>query len=202
MRKIICILLFTIFNSVVSTAQVNLILDTLKIDRIIYYNSLDKYDSITGDSIHIRLYSEYEEPSFAFKCTIKNNTEKNLIMTPLDSEWGAYFEVDGAKYMALITLHPNDTIVIRPFYSKEIDFLFAPDLFCYTRELESKEKHNLLPIQMKDKTDYSNIIYKMLSSFRLIYKQKEIELISDTPNVIILSKYDEDNIEIYEDAKK
>ncbi len=195
-------MLFTIFNCVVSTAQVNLILDTLKIDRIIYYNSLDKYDCITGDSIHIRLYSEYEEPSFAFKCTIINNTEKDFIMNPLESEWGAYFEVDGVKYMALITLHPNDTIAIKPFYSKEIDFLFAPDLFYYTRELERKEKHNLLPNQMKEKTDYSNIIYKILPTFRLFYEQKDIELISDTPNVIILSKYDEDNIERYEDARR
>ena len=195
MKKVICIFLLTMFNCFISTAQISLTLDTLEISQIIYFHTAKQYyDDITEDSITIRLISEYEKPMFKFVATINNNSEKEFVLTT--AECYALFEKDDKGYIAYIDIPIYDTLIIKSYESKQLHMI-APGLFNYVRDKENKNKVELMPICLGNKNDYSEVVYKILSNFNLMYKQENIEIISDTPNVVILKKYNEENIERY-----
>lgn len=199
MKKRIFILFFGLFCCFISNAQIKLVFDELRIAPLIYiHTAKEYYDSITESYIEVQLNCEHEEPLFGFEFTIENNTDKYFLLDTSDYDVFATFEVNNKQCKAWVYWF-NQNKIITPF-SKVKASLIAPHLFNYIREDETNKRIELPYNKLKDRNDYSNIIYSILPTFRMVYKEKDLELISDSPNRVIITKYSQSNLEHLRDA--
>jgi hypothetical protein len=173
MKRIVFI--FALVLGIYCNAQMNMIFNQVKINNVVSYFSEDM------PAVHY-------DPNVEISCDIVNYGN-SIILTPNTADYYLSFKLDNKDYQIYlsilisnmflidtITLNTNDTLKI------EIggeSFLSG---------LERPKNAKLTPIYFEDRIDYSNVIYNILPTLRFIYKQNDLELVSDTPKRIILNK--------------
>ncbi|MDR0970897.1 MAG: hypothetical protein LBM25_00755 [Bacteroidales bacterium] len=206
MKKLLLFYLLIFCCNIFTHAQVEIIFDTLKINKLVYFHSGKKYritnkekDTIT---LGTQFFMEWNKPSAKSTITFKNHSDSTILLTRDNFYYS--FNIDNINYAIPYIeygIKIYDTILIAPDDSIKIDFT-AYDLLLSTRELNTNNKVKLSPISNEYYYDYSNIIYSILPSFHIVYKENDLIVHSNVPNVIILNRYNKGNLKDYQKSMK
>ncbi len=173
MKKIASILFLGLFYCLTSNAQINLVFDELQIEQVVYiHTAKEYYDSITENHVRVILCTEYDEPMFVFNLTVENNTDKDFVFDTSDYSFYATFEVNNkpCKVMITVCFFKHDNII--PPFSKQKLRLSSLHFLSLVRESETNERIELPYTKLEDRNDYSNIIYSILPTLRMVYIEK------------------------------
>ena len=160
--KVLFVLLFLMTGSAIQ-AQV-LILDTVKVARVIYYD----------DHIHYSM-GDHQGPGLSLHFSIVNTTDSVFYLYPSTSNFSIEFSYNEKRYankkysFLLVGFLGIDSLAIQP--GKSYHLHFGTNIFWNTDILyEYKKTRNVY--------DYSLQILQTLPTLRLIYRDKVSELSS------------------------